>query len=107
MLSTVAVPLDWSAIIDTLAARGRLHLAGAVLKPIPVGAFSLIMRQRSISGSPLGSPATTATMLDFCARHAITPAIEKFPMSRVNDALERLRSGQARYRIVLEHDWNH
>ena len=105
VLSTVNVPLDWTAIIDTLAARGRLHLAGAVLKPIPVGAFSLIMRQRSISGSPIGSPATTATMLDFCARHAIAPAIEKFPMSRVNDALERLRSGQARYRIVLENDF--
>jgi uncharacterized zinc-type alcohol dehydrogenase-like protein len=28
-----------------------------------------------------------------------------FPMSKVNDALERLRSGKARYRLVLESDW--
>jgi alcohol/geraniol dehydrogenase (NADP+) len=27
-----------------------------------------------------------------------------FPMSKVNDAIEHLRSGNARYRIVLEND---
>jgi uncharacterized zinc-type alcohol dehydrogenase-like protein len=77
---------------------------GAVLEPIPVAAFPLILAQRSISGSPLGSPATTATMLNFCARHDIAPVIESFPMSRVNDAIEHLRAGRARYRIVLEND---
>lgn len=104
VISTVNVPLDWPAVIETLAPKGRLHLVGAVLEPIPVAAFSLIMQQRSVSGSPVGSPATVATMLDFCVRHAIAPVIETFPMSRVNDALEHLRAGKARYRIVLEND---
>jgi uncharacterized zinc-type alcohol dehydrogenase-like protein len=27
-----------------------------------------------------------------------------FPMSKVNDAIEHLRAGKARYRIVLEND---
>jgi uncharacterized zinc-type alcohol dehydrogenase-like protein len=40
-------------------------------------------------------------MLDFAARHDIKPVIEKFRMDQVNQALARLRSGQARYRIVL------
>ena len=104
VISTVNVPLDWQAIIETLGPRGRLHVAGAVLDPIPIGAFSLIMAQKSVSGSPVGSPATTATMLDFCARHDIAPVIETFPMSKVNDALQHLRDGKARYRIVLEND---
>jgi uncharacterized zinc-type alcohol dehydrogenase-like protein len=43
-------------------------------------------------------------MLDFSARHGIAPIIETFPMSKVNDALEHLRSGKARYRIVLVND---
>ena len=43
-------------------------------------------------------------MLAFCARHEIAPIIEKFPMSRVNDAIEHLRAGKARYRIVLQND---
>lgn len=43
-------------------------------------------------------------MLDFCARHAVAPVIEKFPLSKVNEALDHLRGGKARYRIVLEND---
>jgi len=102
VISTVNVPLDWPAIIDTLAPKGRLHLVGAVLPPIPVSAFALIGGQKSISGSPVGSPTVVATMLDFCARHDIAPVTETFPMSRVNDALEHLQAGKARYRVVLE-----
>jgi alcohol/geraniol dehydrogenase (NADP+) len=105
IISTVNVPLDWDAILTTLAPKGRLHIVGAVLQPIPVAAFTLIGGQRSVSGSPLGSPATTAKMLEFCARHGIAPTIELFPMSRVNDALDHLRAGKARYRIVLETDF--
>ncbi len=104
IISTVNVPLDWNAIIESLAPKGRLHVVGAVLEPIPVGAFSLIGGQKSISGSPVGSPSLAATMIDFCARHDIAPVTENFAMSEVNDALEHLRAGKARYRLVLEND---
>lgn len=43
-------------------------------------------------------------MLDFAARHAIAPVTETFPLSKVNEALDHLRSGKARYRIVLVND---
>jgi len=102
IMVTVNVPLDWKAIIHTLAPRGRLHFVGAVLEPVPVEVFSLIGSQRVISGSPTGSPAVMATMLEFCARHGIMPITEVFPMSQVNEALDHLRAGKARYRIVLE-----
>ncbi|MDX2175589.1 MAG: NAD(P)-dependent alcohol dehydrogenase [Candidatus Sumerlaeia bacterium] len=106
IISTVNVPLEWNAYIGALAARGRFHVVGAVLEPIPVGAFSLIMGQKSISGSPLGSPCTTAKMLEFCGRHGIETVTEHFPMSKANDAFEHLKSGKARYRIVLANDLN-
>lgn len=106
ILSTVNVPLDWDGLAGALTPKGRLHTVGAVLEPISVGAFTLIMGQRSLSGSPVGSPATIATMLDFCARHDIAPTTEFFPMSKVNDALGHLKSGKARYRIVLTNDLN-
>ncbi len=104
ILVTANVTLDWAAIMNTLAPKGRLHVVGAVPEPIPVPAFSLLTKQKTISGSPLGSPATTAKMLTFCARHNIAPTIEKLPMSQVNEALDHLRAGKARYRIVLEND---
>ncbi len=104
ILVTVNVALNWPAYFAALAPKGRLHLVGAVGEPIPVVAFPMILGQKSLSGSPLGSPVTTATMLDFCGRHAIAPVTEFYPMSKVNDAIEHLRSGKARYRIVLTAD---
>ena len=56
VISTVNVPLDVSGLLDTLAPNGRLHNVGAVLKPLEVPAFSLILGQKSVSGSPAGSP---------------------------------------------------
>ena len=105
ILVTVNVPLDWNAYIETLAPRGRLHYVGAVMEPLNVGVFPLLLGQRSISASPLGSPTTTADMLDFCARHDISPVVEEFPMSKVNEAIAHLESGKARYRIVLKNDF--
>ena len=101
ILSTVNVKLDWNAYVGALRPRGRLHFVGAILEPLDLGAFPLIMGQRSVSGSPVGSPATIATMLDFAVRHDIKPVVESYRFDQVNEALEHLRSGRARYRIVL------
>jgi alcohol/geraniol dehydrogenase (NADP+) len=102
IISTVNVPLDVPGLLGTLAPKGRLHVVGAVLKPLEVPAYGgLIMGQKSVSGSPTGSPTALDQMLAFCARHSIAPITEIFPMSQVNEAFEHLRSGKARYRIVL------
>ena len=105
LISTVNAQLDWDALIGALAPNGRLHFVGAVLEPIPVGAFSLIMQQRSVSGSPTGSPVAIEKMLDFASRHKIAPQTEHFPMSKINEAFARLASGKARYRIVADADF--
>jgi uncharacterized zinc-type alcohol dehydrogenase-like protein len=104
LLVTANANLDWPVMLNALAPKGRLHVVGAVPDPIPVAAFALLAGQKTLSGSPLGSPATIARMLAFCGRHGIAPTIEKFPMTRVNEALAHLRAGKARYRIVLEND---
>ncbi len=104
IMSTVNVKLDWNLYISTLKPKGRLHFVGATLDPLDVAVFPLIGGQRSISGSPVGSPASIATMLDFCVRHKIRPRVEMFPFDRINDALDHLRSGKARYRVVLTHE---
>ena len=104
IIVTANVKLDWTALIAALGPRGRLHVVGAVLEPIPVQVFSLLLGQKQVSGSPTGSPTGIAKMLAFCARHGIEPTIETFPMSRVNDALDHLRAGKARYRVVLKND---
>lgn len=101
ILSTVNVKLDWNAYIATLRPKGRLHFVGATLEPLDIGVFPLIAGQRSISGSPVGSPASLKTMLDFTEQHHIQPVIEIFRFDQANEALARLASGKAKYRIVL------
>jgi uncharacterized zinc-type alcohol dehydrogenase-like protein len=101
VISTVTVKLDWNNFIDVLHPKGRLHFVGAVMEPIDAGVFPLIMGQRSISGSPVGSPGTIAKMLDFAVLHDIKPVIEKYSFDNINDAIAKLRGGQVHYRIVL------
>jgi uncharacterized zinc-type alcohol dehydrogenase-like protein len=101
IMSTVNVTLDWNTYISTLKPKGRLHFVGATLEPLDIAVFPLIGGQRSVSGSPVGSPETIAKMLDFAVQHNIKPVIEKYSFDKINDAIERLRSGKAHYRIVL------
>ncbi len=102
ILNTTNVTLDWNSYLIALAPKGRFHNVGAVLEPMAIPAFSLIMGEKSVAGSPLGGIALTKTMLDFCVRHNIYPITEEFKMEDVNDALKHLEEGQARYRIVLK-----
>lgn len=101
ILSTVSADLDWGAYIAALRPKGRLHIVGAAPNPLSFGLFPLLLGQKTISSSPVGSPSTIAQMLDFAARHDIEVMTENFPMSEVNQAMEHLRQGKPRYRIVL------
>jgi len=102
IISTVNVKLDWNLYLSTLNVKGRLHFVGATLEPLDIGVFALIGGQRSISGSPVGSPSTIAKMLDFANLHNIRPVIETYDFEDINNAIARLRSGKAHYRIVLK-----
>ncbi len=102
ILTTVNVKMDWNLYLTTLKPKGRLHFVGATLEPLDLNVFNLIMAQRSVSGSPVGSPATIKKMLDFAVQHQIKPVVETFKFAQINEAIAHLKSGQARYRIVLE-----
>jgi len=104
ILNTAGADLDWNSYLSALAPKGRFNTVGIFMKPISTRSIALISSQKSISGSPIGSPSTTATMIDFSARHGINPVTEEFPMSQANEAIEHLRAGKARYRIVLKND---
>ncbi|MBS0497800.1 MAG: NAD(P)-dependent alcohol dehydrogenase [Proteobacteria bacterium] len=101
ILSTVNVKLDWNAYLATLRPKGRLHFLGVTLEPLDINVFPLIAGQYSISGSPTGSPTSMIAMLNFANRHNIKPVVEIFPFDKVNEALAKLASGKAKYRIVL------
>lgn len=102
ILNTVSADVDWNAYLGLLRRDGALVLLGVPPKPVPVHAFSLIMKRRSLAGSLIGGIAETQEMLDFCARHGIAADIELIPIDKINEAYERMLKGDVRYRFVID-----
>lgn len=105
IINTVSVSLDWLPYFEALAPGGKFHTVGAVMKPFEVPAMKLIGGDRSVSGSSTGNPSELRKLMKFAARAHVSPQTEAFPMSRVNDALQHVRDGKARYRVVLKADF--
>ncbi len=105
IINTVNVSLEWLPYFNALAWGGNFHTVGAVLTPIAVPAFSLIAGDRSVSGSATGSPHELRALMKFTGRTQIAPQVEFYPMSKINEALQHVRDGKARYRVVLEADF--
>ncbi|OLY79489.1 putative cinnamyl alcohol dehydrogenase 9 [Smittium mucronatum] len=55
-----------------------------------------------IGGSLIGGVEVIKETLEFAAKHNIRPVIERLPMNKVNEGLNRVRDGKVRYRVVLE-----
>ena len=62
----------------------------------------MLMGQKSVSASPVGSPSVIRQMLEFAKQHDIAPQVEMFKMADINEALRHLDEGKARYRVVLD-----
>ncbi len=101
ILDAVSADHDVSAYLSLLKLDGTLCLVGAPEKPLPVGAFSLLMNRRQFSGSAIGGIPETQEMLDFCADHGITSDIEMIKIQQINEAYDRLLKGDVKYRFVI------
>lgn len=102
ILDTVSADHDINAYLNLLGLEGNLTLVGAPAKPLGVSAFSLIMGNRSLSGSNIGGIAQTQEMLDFCGEHNITADVEVIPIQKVNEAYERLLKSDVKYRFSID-----
>ena len=102
ILDAVSASHDINAYLNLLKRDGNLVLVGAPEKPLPVAAFPLLFRRRSISGSLIGGLPETQEMLDFCGQHNITSDIEMIRMDQINTAYERMLKSDVKYRFVID-----
>jgi uncharacterized zinc-type alcohol dehydrogenase-like protein len=102
ILDAVSADHDINAYINLLRRDGNITLVGAPEKPLAVPAFGLIMRRRSLSGSPIGGIAETQEMLDFCGQHNLTADVEVIPIQKVNEAYERMLKSDVKYRFSID-----
>jgi alcohol dehydrogenase (NADP+) len=99
-VSSTTMPLrDYLGLLDT---GGFLVQVGAPEGALPqIFAFDLIVKNRSITGTSVGSPKEMEEMLKFAAEKKIQPWVEERPMEEANQALLDLEEGLARYRYTL------
>ena len=102
LMCTAHGGLNWEALFMTLKKRGKIVLIG--FPTMEFNPTDLVAHELSVTGSFLGNPAMMSEMLSFAQAQGIKPKIELMPMSKVNEAIQRLREKQARYRIVLTND---
>jgi len=102
ILDSVSANHDIDAYINLLNRDGNITLVGAPPKPLEVGAFSLLLKRRSLSGSLIGGIAETQEMLDFCGENNVTCDVEVIPIQKVNEAYERLLKSDVKYRFSID-----
>jgi D-arabinose 1-dehydrogenase-like Zn-dependent alcohol dehydrogenase len=102
VLATVTNADAMTATIDGLGRNGTLVVVGATPEPIKVSPMQLIQGRKSIKGWPSGTAKDSEDTLKFSALTGIRPMIERYPLERAAEAYDRMMSGGARFRVVLE-----
>jgi uncharacterized zinc-type alcohol dehydrogenase-like protein len=103
LLYTAHANIDWTALSLTVRTNGKFVIVGFP-STLAFDPLELVVHQQSLTGSFLGNPTAMREMLLFASEKSITPKIELYPMRQINDAIQRLKDNEARYRIVLIND---
>lgn len=61
----------------------------------------LELGERRVQGTMTGTPYEAEKTLDFSVLASILPRIETLPLERAGEAYARMKSGEARFRMVL------
>ncbi len=101
----LATVTDNDAMADAaggLGYAGELVLLGVSPKPLALSTIPMILQRQSVHGWPSGTSIESEDTLKFSEITGVRPLIEKYPLEKATEAYERMMSGKARFRVVLE-----
>lgn len=101
IIATVTNAEAMAATVGGLAPNGVLMVIGAA-GPISVDPILLITGCRSLKGWYSGTSIDSQDTLNFSAANDVHPMNEIFPLERAAEAYDRMTSGKARFRVVLD-----
>lgn len=102
IIATAASGASMTPLLAGLRPHGKLVVVGAAPDPISVSTSDLIFGGRTIVGSLTGSSIDNEDNLAFSLANDIAPMVESMPFTEAPKAYERMMSGQARFRVVLD-----
>jgi len=101
ILSTVTDSKTMSNVVGGLGFYGKLILIGISQDPVEVAPLALIRGNCSIQGWASGSSADSQDTMFFSAQVGIKPMNEIYSLGQAQEAYNRMMSGKARFRVVL------
>ncbi|VVJ16314.1 Alcohol dehydrogenase (EC [Amycolatopsis camponoti] len=102
IIATAASGASMSPLVAGLGTRGRLLVVGAAPDPIEVRTPALIFGTRSVTGALTGTSIENEDSLRLAHDRGIRSRNEIMPLSEAPKAYERMMSGDARFRVVLD-----
>jgi D-arabinose 1-dehydrogenase-like Zn-dependent alcohol dehydrogenase len=90
-----------SALVDGVAAGGKLLVIGVGPEALSFMPGQLVMPRRTVQGWPSGTAKDSEDMLGFSLLSGVRPMIERYPLEKAADGYEQMMSGKARFRAVL------
>jgi len=102
IIATVTDADAMSNAIGGLGHQGELLILGVPGDPLKVPAIPLVMQKRAVAGWPSGTSIDSEDTLKFSSLFGVKALIEKYPLEKAPEAFERMMSGKARFRVVLE-----
>jgi D-arabinose 1-dehydrogenase-like Zn-dependent alcohol dehydrogenase len=102
VLATVTDAAAMSSLVGGLGIEGALLVVGAPPAPLAVSAFPLIAGRRIVAGCYSGMSIDSEDTLVFSVRNGVRSMNEVFPLAKVSEGYDRMMSGKARFRVVLE-----
>ena len=102
IIATVTDADAMSSSIGGLGHEGKLVILGVPGDPLKVPAVPLVMQKRAVAGWPSGTSIDSEDTLKFSSLFGVKAMIEKYPLDKAPEAFERMMSGKARFRVVLE-----
>ncbi len=103
MLDTVPVQHDINPYLNCLTYDGT-HIMVGLLEPMEpaLQTGALVFKRRVLAGSLIGGMPETQEVLDFCAEHEISCDVEMLDIHNINNAYERMKKGDVKYRFVID-----
>jgi D-arabinose 1-dehydrogenase-like Zn-dependent alcohol dehydrogenase len=102
ILATVTDADAMSAALGGLGYKGEFVIVGVPGKPIQASVPGLVSQRQSIHGWPSGTSIDSEDTLKFSDMTGVLPMIERYPLDRAAEAYDRMMTGKARFRVVLE-----
>lgn len=102
ILATVTNSDAMNEAIGGLGYAGTLVVVGVSMDPVKITPMQLITSGQSVKGWASGASIDSEDTLRFSAITGVRAQIERFPLEKAAEAYDRMMSGKARFRIVLE-----